>query len=149
MPQKVNYYAVLTRAVATLERDAYGARGAVYDREHRAMLRRIALADPRYSEQEIAEEEQAFRDAIRRIEFPEPAARVARAEPPEPRDLDTPRRDLDPRREERTIAWREEREAAPRRERDREREREPTRRESRWRREVEDELEREPRGARI
>jgi hypothetical protein len=145
MPQKVNYYAMLTRAVATLERDAYGARGAVYDREHRAMLRRIALADPHYSEQEIAEEEQAFRDAIRRIEFPEPVARVARSEPPEPRDLDSSRR------EERTIAWREEREATPRRERDRERG--PTLRESRWRREAEveeePEPEREQRGARI
>ena len=101
MPQKVNYYAVLSRAVATLERDAYGARGAVYDREHRAMLRRLALADPRCTEAEIAEEEQAFRDAIRRIEFPEPIARVARSEaPPAPRDLDA-------RREERTIVWRE------------------------------------------
>ena len=56
MPQKVNYYAVLSRAVATLERDAYGARGAVYDREHRAMLRRLALADPRCTEEEVAEE---------------------------------------------------------------------------------------------
>src|SRR5580700_5913714 len=100
MPQKVNYYAVLSRAVATLERDAYGARGAVYDREHRALLRRLALADPRCTEEEVAQEEQAFRDAIRRIESPEPVARAGRQEP-------EPRRELDPRREERTIQWRE------------------------------------------
>jgi len=131
MPQKVNYYAVLSRAVATLDRDAYGARGAVYDREHRAMLRRLALADPRCTEQEVAEEEQAFRDAIRRIEFPDPVARVVRGEPPAPLDLDA-------RREERTIAWREgEREPAPRRER--ESRREPTLREQRWRRDDEEE----------
>src|SRR5215472_16683434 len=155
MPQKVNYYAVLSRAVSTLERDAFGARGAIYDREHRAMLRRLALADPRCTEEEIAEEEQAFRDAIRRIEFREPIARVSRAEaPPVPRDLDA-------RREERTIVWREperepsgrperegrrEREPTPREER---RERQPTPREQRWRRAAEEEIETDPRGSRI
>jgi hypothetical protein len=138
MPQKVNYYAVLSRAVASLDRDAYGARGAVYDREHRAMLRRLALANPRCTEQEVAEEEQAFRDAIRRIEFPEPVARAVRAEPAEPR------------REERTIAWREpEREPPGRVEREGRREREPQLRESRWRRDADAAPEREPRSARI
>jgi hypothetical protein len=95
MPQKINYYAVLSRAFAAFDRDAYGVRGAIYDREHRVLLRRLASADPPCSEQEIAEEEEAFRDAIRRIEFPEfsergpPAARSEpaelRREPAEPR----------------------------------------------------------------
>jgi hypothetical protein len=80
MPQKVNYYAVLSRALAALDRDAYGARGAVYDREHRGLLRRLASADPPCSEDEIAQEEEAFRDAIRRIEFPESSAPAAVAE---------------------------------------------------------------------
>jgi hypothetical protein len=95
MPQKVNYYAVLSRAVATLDRDAFGARGAVYDREHRVLLRRLALANPPCSEEDVAAEEQAFRDAIRRIEFPDhvPPPRPARA------DAAQPRREFEPGRE--------------------------------------------------
>ncbi|MBO0712468.1 MAG: hypothetical protein J2P47_14450, partial [Acetobacteraceae bacterium] len=93
MPQKVNYYAVLARAVAMLDRDAYGARGAVYDREHRALLRRLALADPPCSQEEIAAEERAFRDAIRRIEFPDHVQRLAREHAAEPRREFAPRRE--------------------------------------------------------
>jgi hypothetical protein len=145
MPQKINYYAVLSRAVETLDRDAYGARGALYDRAHRALLRRFALANPPCSEEEIAAEEQAFRDAIRRIEFPDYAPRPARADAPEPRREPPPRFDREPAgRFEREPANRFEREPAPRSER------EMPRREPRWRGdEADEENERDPRSSRL
>ena len=69
MALKVDYYTSLSRAVAGLDRDSYAARGAVYDREHKALLRRLFTADPPHSDVEIEREQQSFRDAIRRIEF--------------------------------------------------------------------------------
>ena len=63
------YYALLSRAVTGLDRDAYAARGAVYDREHKALLRRLFGPDCYLSDAEIDEEQWAFREAIRRIEF--------------------------------------------------------------------------------
>ena len=41
MVQGVDYYTLLARAVQSLERDAYAARGVVYDREHKALLKRL------------------------------------------------------------------------------------------------------------
>ena len=38
MVQRVDYYNLLSHAVESLERDAYAARGAVYDREPKALL---------------------------------------------------------------------------------------------------------------
>jgi hypothetical protein len=66
---KLDHFTPLSRAVASIDRDAYAARFAVYDREHKKLLRRLATADPPVSDADIAREEQAFRDAIRRIEF--------------------------------------------------------------------------------
>jgi hypothetical protein len=66
---KLDYFTPLSRAVASIDRDAYAARFAVYDREHKKLLRRLATADSPVSDADIAREEQAFRDAIRRIEF--------------------------------------------------------------------------------
>lgn len=76
MVQRVDYYAVLSRAVESLERDAYAARGAIYDREHKALLKRLISSSAPCSDADIAREEQAFRDAVRRVEFPDdvPAA---------------------------------------------------------------------------
>jgi hypothetical protein len=71
MASKADYYASLSRAVAALDRDSYAARGAIYDREHKALLRRLFTADPPHSDEEIEREQQAFRTAIRRIEFGE------------------------------------------------------------------------------
>ena len=88
--------ALLSRAVESLDRDAYAARGVIYDREHKALLKRLISSSAPCTDADIAREERAFRDAVRRIEFPDPIARVARAEPAAPRDLDA-------RREERTI----------------------------------------------
>ncbi|HEY4404564.1 MAG TPA: hypothetical protein VGN55_07905 [Xanthobacteraceae bacterium] len=66
---KADYFTPLSQAVASIDRDSFAARFAVYDREHKAMLRRLAIADERCSAADLAREEQAFRDAIRRIEF--------------------------------------------------------------------------------
>jgi hypothetical protein len=69
MVQRVDYYTLLSRAVEPLERDAYAARGAIYEREHKALLKRLISSSAPCSDADIAREEQAFRDAIRRIEF--------------------------------------------------------------------------------
>jgi hypothetical protein len=71
MAQRIDYYTLLSRAVESLERDAYAARGVVYDREHKALLKRLISSPAPCSDADIAAEEQAFRDAIRRIEFPD------------------------------------------------------------------------------
>lgn len=119
MVQRVDYFTLLARAVESLERDAYAARGAIYDREHKALLKRLISSAPPCTDADIAREERAFRDAIRRIEFPGdevPATRSAqretagaawpsssrdrvraqrrelRAEPPQPQDPDLGRR---------------------------------------------------------
>lgn len=119
MVQRVDYYALLSRAVGELAPDAYAARGAIYDREHKALLRRLIASDAPASDDDFAREEQAFRNAIRRIEFPgdnvpprrgpqrQPTdaawpsssrdrvraqRRETLAEPPQPQDLDTERR---------------------------------------------------------
>jgi hypothetical protein len=73
MVQRVDYFALLSRAVEALERDAYAARGAIYDREHKAMLKRLISSSAPCTDADIAREEQAFRDAVRRIEFPDEA----------------------------------------------------------------------------
>lgn len=105
MVQRVDYYTLLSRAVESLERDAYAARGAIYDREHKALLKRLISSSTPCTDADIAREEDAFRDAVRRIEFPGDevrAARPARREPAEAtwpsgaRDRPRPRRDITP-----------------------------------------------------
>jgi len=103
MVQKVDYFAVLSRAVEQLERDAYAARGAVYDREHKALLKRLISSSAPCSDADIAREEDAFRDAVRRIEFPDHEAQSPRAARREPAEASWPgaararaRRDLTP-----------------------------------------------------
>jgi hypothetical protein len=83
MVQRLDYFALLSRAVEPLERDAYAARGAVYDREHKALLKRLISSSSPCTDADIVREEQAFRDAVRRIEFPEdvmPAPRTPQRE---------------------------------------------------------------------
>jgi hypothetical protein len=69
MMPNVDHFTPLSRAVASIDRDSYAARFAIYDREHKALLRRLATADSPCSDADVAREEQAFREAIRRIEF--------------------------------------------------------------------------------
>jgi hypothetical protein len=118
---EVDHFTPLSRAVASIDRDAYAARYAVYDRAHKALLRRLATADTPCSDADIAREEQAFRDAIRRIEFAdtdaqptlvpqdEPLADEPPASEPLAAALPEPQRDLvwprpRPRRESRDVA---------------------------------------------
>jgi hypothetical protein len=69
MTSKVDYYTSLSRAVAGLDRDSYAARGFVYDREYKAMMRRLQSPDSPYTAAEIEREQRAFRAAVRTIEF--------------------------------------------------------------------------------
>jgi hypothetical protein len=66
---EVDHYTPLSRAVASIDRDSYAARFAIYDQAHKALLRRLATVAPPPSGEEIEREEQAFRDAVRRVEF--------------------------------------------------------------------------------
>jgi len=84
MVQRVDYYTLLSRAVESLERDAYAARGAIYDREHKALLKRLISSSAPCSDADIAREERAFREAIRRIEFSDQTVQAARAPQREP-----------------------------------------------------------------
>jgi hypothetical protein len=84
MVQRIDYYTLLSRAVESLERDAYAARGVVYDREHKALLKRLISSSAPCSDADIAREEEAFRDAIRRIEFPDEAVQTDRSPQREP-----------------------------------------------------------------
>lgn len=96
MVQRVDYYALLSRAVETLEEDAYAARGAVYDREHKALLKRLINSSTPCTDADIAREERAFRDAIRRIEFPDERVQAPRTPQLEPSpDPDWPKSSRD------------------------------------------------------
>jgi len=96
MTLNMDHFTPLSRAVASIDRDSYAARFAIYDREHKALLRRLATAESPCTDEDVAREEQAFRDAVRRIEFSDEdddrATLVPRSEPveaeeapPEPR----------------------------------------------------------------
>jgi hypothetical protein len=64
-----DYFVLLSRAVAGLDCDSYAARGAIYDRERKILLRRLFLDYPPHSDAEIEEQQRAFREAVRRVEF--------------------------------------------------------------------------------
>jgi hypothetical protein len=66
---EVDYFAMLSRAVARLDRDSYEARGAIYDRACEVLAQRLASATPPYSKEEAAKQQLALREAIRRVEF--------------------------------------------------------------------------------
>jgi hypothetical protein len=90
MVQRVDYYALLSRAVESLELDAYAARGAIYDREHKALLKRLISSSDPCTDADIAREERAFRDAVRRIEFPQEGVAAARGPQREPAEAAWP-----------------------------------------------------------
>jgi len=64
-----DHYTPLSRAVASIDRDAYAARFAIYDRAHKALLKRLATATSPPTPEDIEREETAFRHAVRRVEF--------------------------------------------------------------------------------
>lgn len=69
MVRKIDHYTSLARAVSHLERDSYGARGAVYDLALLSLVKRLQAIVPQPPQAEIDRELRAFRQAIRRIEF--------------------------------------------------------------------------------
>jgi hypothetical protein len=83
MGLQLDPYPLLSRAVASIDRDSYAVRFAIYEQEHKLFLQRLALASPMLSEADITREEQAFRDAIRRIEFGDEADAVIAVRPPQ------------------------------------------------------------------
>jgi hypothetical protein len=93
---KLDHFTPLSRAVASIDRDAYAARFAVYDREHKKLLRRLATADSPVSDADIAREEQAFRDAIRRIEFGDEGEQATLVPQDEPAEAPQPELSLPP-----------------------------------------------------
>jgi hypothetical protein len=83
MVAKLDPYTLLSRAVASIDRDSYAERFAIYEHEHKLLLKRLASANPTFSDADIAREEQAFRDAIRKIEG-DKLDEVVTVQPPEP-----------------------------------------------------------------
>jgi hypothetical protein len=69
MVPKVDHYVPLLRAVASLDRTSYEARGAIYDRALGIMMERLGASVPPPSQADIDQELLAFRAAVRRIEF--------------------------------------------------------------------------------
>jgi hypothetical protein len=83
MGLQLDPYALLSRAVASIDRDSYAVRFAIYERVHKLFLQRLALASPVLSEADITREERAFRDAMRRIEFGDETDPVTIVQPPQ------------------------------------------------------------------
>jgi hypothetical protein len=69
MVPKIDHYAPLLRAVASLDRTSYEARGAIYDRALAIVMERLSATVPSPSQADIDQELLAFRAAVRRIEF--------------------------------------------------------------------------------
>ncbi|SRR6266511_4000295 len=69
MTLKVDHYTSLSRAIALLDSDSYAARGEIYDRARKELLKRLTSANPSHSNAEIAREKRALKEAIWRIEF--------------------------------------------------------------------------------
>jgi hypothetical protein len=69
MVPKIDHYVPLLRAVASLDRTSYEARGAIYDRALAIMVERLGATVPPPSQADIDQELLAFRAAVRRIEF--------------------------------------------------------------------------------
>jgi hypothetical protein len=66
---KVDHFASLLRAVASLEQTSYEARGAIYDRAQSDLVEHLEAAVPPWSDADIDRELLAFRAAVRRVEF--------------------------------------------------------------------------------
>ena len=69
MVPKFDHYVPLLRAVASLDRTSYEARGAIYDRALAIVVERLGATVPPPSQADIDQELLAFRAAVRRIEF--------------------------------------------------------------------------------
>jgi hypothetical protein len=77
-----DYYPLLARAVAGLEKSTGEARRALYERARNALVEQLRNSDPPLSESEITRERLALEEAVRKVEGD--AARQMRAPPPPP-----------------------------------------------------------------
>jgi hypothetical protein len=100
-----DYYPLIAKAVAGLEKNTGDQRRALYERARTALVAQLRGLDPSLSESEITRERLALEEAIRKVEAE--AARKARLEapridpvtlarPPEPRREDKPLASLFP-----------------------------------------------------
>jgi hypothetical protein len=86
-----DYYPLIARAVAGLDKNTGDARRAIYDRARTALLNQLRGVEPALSETEITRERLALEEAIRKVEAE--SARRSRAERP---DAKTVQRDERP-----------------------------------------------------
>src|SRR3954469_23488826 len=86
-----DYYPLVAKAVAGLEKNTGEGRRALYERARSALVAQLrGMSDPPLTEAEITRERLALEEAIRKVEAE--AARRGRTEAPKPPD---PMRDLD------------------------------------------------------
>ncbi len=71
-----DYFPLITRAVAELEKNTGESRRALYQRSRTALLGQLRRGTPPYTEAEIMRERLALEEAIRRVEA-EQLGRVA------------------------------------------------------------------------
>src|SRR5215831_8771495 len=95
-----DYYPLIARAVAGLEKNTGDQRRALYERARTALVAQLRGLDPPLTESEITRERLALEESIRKVEAE--AARKARIEMPRidpvtvTRPVDAPRRDEKP-----------------------------------------------------
>ena len=78
-----DYYPLLARAVAGLDKSTGEARRALYERARNALVAQLRGTDPPLSESEITRERLALEEAVRRVEA-EPARQMRAPPSPEP-----------------------------------------------------------------
>jgi hypothetical protein len=94
MSKMADYYPLITKAVARLDRDAPGeSRRALYERAHAALLAQMRTTNPPFAEAEIMREQMALEEAVRRVEE-EARQRARYARVPTSGDLVTDADDL-------------------------------------------------------
>ena len=75
-----DYYPLITRAVAGLERSTGEGRRALYERARNALVEQLRGVQPPLSETDITRERLALEEAIRKVEAE--AVRLMRGDPP-------------------------------------------------------------------
>src|SRR5215475_7424468 len=80
-----DYYPLIGKAVAGLEKNTGEARRMLYERARTALVSQLRNMTPQLSESEITRERLALEEAIRKVEAE--AARKLRMEPPRPDTL--------------------------------------------------------------
>src|SRR5262245_30537615 len=96
-----DYYPLIARAVAALEKSTGEARRTIYDRARQALVAQLSSVDPPLSDSDITRERLALEESIRKVEAE--ASRKSRTEPlrPEPAKVRAP----DPKRWEAAAKW--------------------------------------------